>query len=387
MLTSLSIIIATVLGVAEVPSPRARDAWVADTAAVIDDAAEARLEGAIEALHSRTGAEIVVVTADQISDSPKAFATALFAHWQLGDPARNDGLLVLLVMGERRLEMEPGLGLEAVLDADWLLAMQQRDIIPRFKQGDFGAGLEAGVTAVVERLANNFEAPSPGVAGTYRSDRPVEPAPARAVENGPAAVAPEQRSPPARDSGSSPWIPLGGAGVVGLAGFGAWAMRRRWWRRMKTCEQCQQTMLQLDEIADDAKLEPGERKEEEIGSIDYRVLVCPGCQWSRTLPRNRWFSGYRRCTGCSYKTGKRSSRTVIHATYDHGGQVEVTETCVNCPHHAVSRHATARRTRPSTTSTSGRSSFGSSSGSRSSSSRSSGGGGGRSSGGGAGSSW
>ena len=61
-----------------------------------------------------------MVTADQVSDTPKRSPAALFAHWHLGDATRNDAAGAA-VMGERRLEMEPGLGFEAVLDADWLL--------------------------------------------------------------------------------------------------------------------------------------------------------------------------------------------------------------------------------------------------------------------------
>ena len=145
-------------------------------------------------------------------------------------------------------------------------------------------------------------------------------------------------------------------------------------------------MLLLDEIADDEKLEPGQRTEERVGSYNYLVFVCAGCQFSRSVPVRRWFSGYDRCSKCSYKTAKESSRTLTHATYDHGGTVEVTESCTHCGYHHSYTRRTPRRTRPSTTSSSSssRSSF------SSSSSRSSGGssfGGGRSRGGGGGSSW
>lgn len=144
-------------------------------------------------------------------------------------------------------------------------------------------------------------------------------------------------------------------------------------------------MLLLDEIADDEKLDAGERAEERLGSVDHLVFVCPGCQWSRSVARVKWFSRYDRCGKCSYKTATESSTTLTHATYDHGGTIQVTQSCQHCGHHHSYTRSTPRRTRPTTTSSSSssRSSF-------SSSSRSSGGssfGGGRSRGGGGGSSW
>jgi uncharacterized protein len=138
-------------------------------------------------------------------------------------------------------------------------------------------------------------------------------------------------------------------------------------------------MLPLSEIEDDTKLDSGQRTEERVGSVDYEVVVCPGCQQSRVLRHGKWFSGYGRCSGCSYKTMTSSSTTLVSATYDHGGQIEVHESCANCSHSRRYTRHTSRLTRPSTSSSSY----------SSGGSRSSGGGfsGGRSSGGGAGSSW
>jgi uncharacterized protein len=139
-------------------------------------------------------------------------------------------------------------------------------------------------------------------------------------------------------------------------------------------------MLQLDEIADDAKLEPGERAEERVGSIDYLVFVCAGCQFSRSVPVKRWFSGYDRCAKCSYKTAKESSTTLVQATYDHGGTVQITESCTHCGYHRQYTRSTPRRTRESTSSSSSGYSSSSSGGGSSF-------GGGSSRGGGGGSSW
>src|SRR5690349_6479504 len=88
---------------------------VLDQAGVIDDATEQRIDAQLLALRTATGAEVALVTGDDVNGSPKSFATELFNHWHLGSAAKNDGVLVLMVMGQRRLEIETGDGIEVAL--------------------------------------------------------------------------------------------------------------------------------------------------------------------------------------------------------------------------------------------------------------------------------
>jgi len=375
--------------IATVPSPRP-SSWVTDQANVLDAAAEAKLDAAAEALKQTKNIELAVVTVDDVQGTPKQFATALFNHWGIGSAQTNTGVLVLLVMGQRRLEIETGTGIEAALPSAWLADMQARVMVPRFKQRDFGGGLVAGVEAIAGHLA---AAPGEGTTvqapGEYRDNGTVV-APASRPGDPPSATAPvttppapaHYSPPPEDDDGPSTGTVVGGgAGLLGAGGATAALLARRR-RRQRTCFTCQpeRRMLPLSEVEDDQLLDEGQRKEEKLGSVDYEVVICPGCQEARTLRHNKWFSGYGRCSSCSYKTLHSSSSTIVAATYDHGGQVRVTEDCRHCSYSNSYTRYTSKLTRPSTSSSSGGSSY-------SSSSRSSGFSGGSSRGGGAGSSW
>jgi uncharacterized protein len=379
-------------GVADLTDPRPTG-LVLDHAGVIDDATEARLGASLEALRRDAGAEVAVVTVADVDGTPKAFATALFNRWQLGHADRNDGVLVLMVMGKRRLEVETGDGIEGALPAWWLADMQAQRMVPRFKQGDVGGGLEAGVAAIGERLrALPGETERDQQPHEYRSDgevhdgaggtgstRRVVPA-----EPPPPGPPPGAISTPRDDGASTGTIVLGVSGG-GLALGGGWFVGRAIKRRRRRCGPCQRDMFKLDEVADDEHLDGGQRTEERIGSVDYEVLICRGCQATRIIRHGRWFSGKNRCPGCRYKTMSRYSGTLVEATYDHGGSVRVTETCAHCSWRNAYTRSTARLTPPSDDSSSSYSSSSSSYSSSSSSSSSSGGG--HSSGGGAGSSW
>jgi len=68
----------------------------------------------------RTGAEVVVVTlpgvrgAEKDRREVKRFATRLFNSWGLGDRRKNNGVLLLVSTGDRRVEVEIGRGLNQV---------------------------------------------------------------------------------------------------------------------------------------------------------------------------------------------------------------------------------------------------------------------------------
>jgi len=103
-------------------------------------------------------------------------------------------------------------------------------------------------------------------------------------------------------------------------------------RRSRRCSTCQppREMVKLDEEADNAHLEPGQLTEERLGSVNYDVFVCPGCQVSKVLRRGRFGSGYGACPNCAYKTMHSSSETTTMATYAQSGEITVTENCEHC---------------------------------------------------------
>jgi hypothetical protein len=138
--------------VSEVPNPQEKGLWVVDMVDIIDSESEARINAIIEQLNRDSTVEIALVTVDNVPASAKEFSTALFNHWGIGDAKLNNGLLILVVMEQRRLEMETGYGLEVVLSTTWLQNMQSTYMIPFFKKGDFAKGLENGIIVVDTQL-------------------------------------------------------------------------------------------------------------------------------------------------------------------------------------------------------------------------------------------
>jgi len=307
----------------ELPNPRTAGAWVSDTAEVIDASEEAALNRRLEALHAATDAEVVVVTVQSTApDTPREFTTALFERWGVGDREANNGLVVLLSMDDRRVEMEVGYGIEGVLTDAWLGRVREQQMVPRFKQGQFGAGLVDGMKRIDERIRDNAEEVRLGTGGEV-SGPPREAelaAGVTALSAGLFCVA----------------LGIAGALIAGLV-LGIRAYRRR----QRTCPDCDLYMPLLSEAEDDAHLSAGQVREEQLGSVDWRVHQCPQCANTRTFASASWFSGYSRCPSCKNKTRSTKSRTLRHATQYRGGLVEITESCGFCSHSRTYQRSTA----------------------------------------------
>ncbi|MBO9699344.1 MAG: TPM domain-containing protein [Sporocytophaga sp.] len=104
-------------------------------------------------IENKTTAQIAVVVVQSIGDQvPKEFANRLFNYWGIGQKDKNNGLLLLIVMDPKRWEFETGYGLEGTLPDVILFRVGQQEMVPHFKEGDFGGGILAGLTKVSEIL-------------------------------------------------------------------------------------------------------------------------------------------------------------------------------------------------------------------------------------------
>lgn len=149
-----------------VPNPRPAGAGhIANPDGVIDAAHVAQIEGLLSRLEVDKGIQVAVVALADI-ESPAdvfEFAQQLFVLWGIGDRARDDGLLVLLVRDRRTVRMHTGYGLEGLLPDLLCHRIEQQFMKPAFKDGRYGEGLLLGLTEV-DRLARDPDAAAQAIA-------------------------------------------------------------------------------------------------------------------------------------------------------------------------------------------------------------------------------
>ena len=126
---------------------------VVDQADIIPAAEEAALNTQLLDLEKRTGHQLVVATVGDLEGRDVAdYGYRLGREWGIGDAERDDGVVFLIAPNERRMHIAVGLGLEPIL-TDALSGRIIRDTItPRFKDGDYPGGIQAGVNAIAEQI-------------------------------------------------------------------------------------------------------------------------------------------------------------------------------------------------------------------------------------------
>ncbi len=137
--------------VKEVTNPKKNGGtgYISDPNDYISASEEQELNSIIWAMEKKSSAQIAVVMLPSIGDEiPKNFAVDLFKEWGIGQADTDNGLLILTVMDQRRTEFETGDGLQPILTDVVCYRIGTSEIIPNFREGNYGKGLISAVKKV-----------------------------------------------------------------------------------------------------------------------------------------------------------------------------------------------------------------------------------------------
>ncbi len=113
-------------------------------------------------IEQRTGAEVAVLTVPTTEGlSPQEYAQAVFDRWKIGRKGRDDGVLFLVAVKDRKLWIATGYGVESVLPDGKVGEIRDRYLVPAFREGRYGEGIFDGVSAVGAILSGGKTAPPP----------------------------------------------------------------------------------------------------------------------------------------------------------------------------------------------------------------------------------
>jgi uncharacterized protein len=127
------------------------------TGRVVDDANllsaqdEAALSAELEALEQKSSDQLVVVTVPSLQGyTIEDYGYQLGRHWGIGTAKLNNGVLLIVAPNERKVRIEVGYGLEGTLTDALSRIIIDNAILPRFRQGDFAAGIKDGVSDIIK---------------------------------------------------------------------------------------------------------------------------------------------------------------------------------------------------------------------------------------------
>jgi uncharacterized protein len=173
------LVLAAGIAAAAQPLPPALTAPVNDFAGVIDASSSEQIETLIRRLQETTGDAIVVATVTTFKPYAdlQAYAVEMFENHGKGIGSRkgDSGALVVVAVDDRQVWIEVGYGLEEFITDGFAGEVSRDTMVPFFRQGRYGPGILAGVSRLVERVADgrNVEIAAAPVSAPARSRRGV----------------------------------------------------------------------------------------------------------------------------------------------------------------------------------------------------------------------
>lgn len=107
-------------------------------------------------LNKTNGSQIVVVTVENLDGMTiEDYSLQLFRKFGIGDKDKNNGLLFLIALEEREFRIEVGYGLEGILPDGKVGRLEDKYIIPYFKNDRFDEGIKSGYDVFYSEIINN----------------------------------------------------------------------------------------------------------------------------------------------------------------------------------------------------------------------------------------
>jgi len=119
---------------------------VIDQSNTLSPSAIQQLDTQIRAIDAAGRAQMgVVLVPSTGNESVFGYAMRVAEQWQLGDADKDNGLLIVVAVQDRRLQILTGYGLEGVLPDAVVSRIIREDIRPAFRTGDYAGGLQASI--------------------------------------------------------------------------------------------------------------------------------------------------------------------------------------------------------------------------------------------------
>jgi len=134
---------------------------VVDRANILNEHQESAIANLLKEHENKTSNQIVVVTINTLNGYDIAdYGYQLGRHWGIGQKERNNGVLLIIAMRERKLRIEVGYGLEGSLTDNISKNIIDSKIRPYFKKQKYYKGISRGVNSILESIKGEYKTSS-----------------------------------------------------------------------------------------------------------------------------------------------------------------------------------------------------------------------------------
>lgn len=148
-------------GIKKVVPPRpSPPKLVNDLANVLTPEQEQALEYKLVAYDDSTSTQVAVVTMQTTGDYPiEDVALQILRTWGVGNKEKDNGIVILAAIEDRKIWISTGYGMEGSVPDITAKNIIENDILPRFREGNYYRGFDAGTTSIMQAAAGEYTAP------------------------------------------------------------------------------------------------------------------------------------------------------------------------------------------------------------------------------------
>lgn len=128
--------------------------FIADEANLLSDQVKNDLNMTLWDLQKKSGADIAVVTLPSLDGrSVEETALEIGRTYKIGSKEKNNGVVFLTALAERKMRIELGYGLENKIGISSLEAVRDNDILPYYKKSNYQSGIARGTYLLADVVA------------------------------------------------------------------------------------------------------------------------------------------------------------------------------------------------------------------------------------------
>jgi uncharacterized protein len=132
---------------------------VTDRAGVLPADRAESLNGRLERYEQETSNQLIVWIDRRVPEGfvLEDFAARAVKKWGVGQKGKNNGVAFFVFVDDRKMRIEVGYGLEGALPDVIAHRIQEEQILPRFRVGDYAGGIEEGVAGIIAATKGEYK--------------------------------------------------------------------------------------------------------------------------------------------------------------------------------------------------------------------------------------
>lgn len=132
---------------------------VHDEAKILSASKVQQLEAQLKQHEDSTSNQIAILIIPSLDGAVlEEYSLKVAETWQLGKKEKDNGVLLLIAVEDRKMRIEVGHGLEGALPDITCNQIIRNEIAPAFRRNDYDAGVQAGIDGIISAIAGEYVA-------------------------------------------------------------------------------------------------------------------------------------------------------------------------------------------------------------------------------------